>query len=347
MKQIRISLISLFCVILCSCALLGLLFDPSIEEEKADRFFTATHHQLLRIFTKEEKLGYIYDNGIFVKKVWGGTKIKPQATGQTIKLTYTKKDFDSLKLILGEELSLGPGLENVHHVVLQLEDIYKYELIDFQPLIEYMGENDLDLLGKEFVVSMLKVSKFSVRGYQKVMGEFGAEYRPYPFVKIKGSTGMSSERGEEQIGYNLFVGCKVYSGKKWVENFNAMPKLDVWITKPTNNITIKRVRARVEGSILQYNTIADEYKNKLRLYIMTRDEYKDNWILQSKARIDTGGNFEGIVKLGSLEKGNGHRYSIATFVTYFKINRKVNSTIPFLPFNKGKYIVNVKRDDDF
>ena len=203
------------------------------------------------------------------------------------------------------------------------------------------------MLQKPFVISMIKVSKFGIEAYQKVIGEFGAEYRPYPFLKIKGSSGITSKEGEEQTGYNVFIGYKLYTGSDWIQDFSKMPKADILITDPNPNQMIDRVRARVRGSIINYHKIPDEYRNKIQLYLMIRNEYKDHWILQSKARIDTQGHFEGIVKLGTLEEGDGHRYSIAAFVSYFKINRKINSKIPLLPFNKGKYIINVKREDDF
>ena len=339
--------IALFVMIihLPSCALFGMLFTPNIEGEKKDRFLTATDHQLLKIYSKEEKLGYVYDNNIYVKKVWGGKKIC-QPTGQSIKLTYTQKDFDNLKVLLGDDLSLGPGLENIHHLELYLEDIHKCELIDIQPQIEYMGKEYTDLLRKPFIASMIKVTKMSIKAYQKVIGEFGAEYRPYPMIKLKGSTGTSSGREEEQVGYNVFVGYKTYDGSEWMQSFENMPKIDLWILRPEKNSIIKRDRVRITGSIVNYNKIEDDYKNRLRVYLMVRDEYFDNWILQSKTRVDNEGYFEGIVKLGTPESGDGHRYSIAAFATYFEINREVNSEIPDLPFNKGKYIINVTRKDD-
>ena len=115
MKIIQSFFLLIAALSLHGCALLGLLFEPNLEEEKKDRFLAATGHELLQIYTKEEKLGYVYDNNVLIKKVWGGKKIS-QPTGQSLKLTYTRKDFDSLKVILGDDLSLGPGLENVHHI---------------------------------------------------------------------------------------------------------------------------------------------------------------------------------------------------------------------------------------
>ncbi|WP_419655887.1 hypothetical protein [Desulfosarcina variabilis] len=57
--------------------------------------------------------------------------------------------------------------------------------------------------------------------------------------------------------------------------------------------------------------------------------------------------FEGVAHLGTLQSGDGHRYTIAAFVTYFQIIREVNSSIPILPFNKGKDIISVSRKDFF
>lgn len=331
---------------LCSCALFSMLFEPDIQKEKEERFEQATGHQLLKIPLKEDKLGYIIDNGVFVKKVWGG-KIVHSATGQNISLSYKREDFDKIKLFLGDDFSLGPELENVHHVVISLEDIQQYQLVDFQPLIEYMGQENLPLLQRDFVVSMLKVSKFNVTAFQKRAGEFGAEYHPYPMIKLRGSTGTGVQREDQQVGYNIFVGYKPYNGSEWLKNFEEMPKLDVWITQPDNNAIVKEVRARIRGTILRYPKLEDVYRNALRLYIMTRDEYEDQWILQPETRIDTDGNFEGVVRLGTLEAGNGHRYSVTAFATFFEINRDANPKIAFLPFNKGKYVINVKREDNF
>ena len=180
------------------------------------------------------------------------------------------------------------------------------------------------------------------------MGQFGAEYRPYPMLKVGGKTGVSVHRKDEQIGYNVFIGYKLYNGSSWWDNnFESLPKVGVIINQPENESSIDRVRARVKGRIAQYNNLPEDDRNSLRMYIMTRSEYEDDWTLQSKATVDTEGLFEGIIKLGTLEKGNGHRYSVAAFVTYFDINRDVNSKIPFLPFNKGKYVIRVKREDNF
>ena len=345
MRTLNIQWILLLALATSSCALLSIL-SPDLQEEKEDRFRRATGHELLKIYNKEEKLGYVYDKGTLIKRVWGGEKVV-QPTGQSIKLTYTREDFDKLKLLLGDDLSIGPGLENVHHIVVYLEDIHKYELTNIQPLIEYTGKESAELLQRPFIVSMLKVSKLSIEAYQKFAGEFGAEYRPYPMVKLRGSTGTSSQRKEEQVGYNIFIGYKLYDGSKWVQDFEDMPKLDVWIVRPKPDATIDGVRVRIVGTVLQYHKLQEEYQNRLRLYLMVRDEYQDQWLLQPKARLDTEGRFESIVRLGTLEKGDGHRYSIAVFATYFEINRKVNTIIPFLPFNKGKYIINVTRRDNF
>ncbi len=336
----------LCCFLLCSCAFLGRLIDPDLETIKKDRFLSSTGHEMLKILFKEDRLGYIYENDFFVKKVWGGNVVT-QAIGQNIEINYTKNDFDKLKLLLGDDLSLGPELENIDYITLKLEDIKRHELVDFQPLIEYMGKDEMETLKKPFVVSMLNVSKFSVEAYQKTTGEFGAVYRPYPGITLKGSTGTSGKKEDKQTSYNVFIGYKLYDGYRWIDNFQNMPKVDIWILAPKNDEIVNRVRTRVKGSLPYYSTIEEDYKNKLSLYIMTQNEYQDDWILQSKVRIDTQGFFEGIVKLGELEQGNGHRYSIAVFATYFKINREVNSKIPFLPFNKGKFVINVKREDDF
>ena len=346
MRLQNLSLILTIGLLLASCAYLVDLFSANLQKEKEDRFLQATDHELLKIYSKEEKLGYVYDKGTLIKRVWGGEKIV-QPTGQSIKLTYTRNDFDKLKLLLGDDLSVGPGLENVHHIIVYLEDIHKYELTNIQPLIEYTGKESEELLQRPFIVSMLKVTKLSIHAYQKFAGEFGAEYRPYPLVKLRGASGSSTQRGEEQVGYNIFVGYRLYDGSKWVQDFESMPKLDVWIVRPDNSATIDGVRVRIVGTVLQYRQLQEEYQNRLRLYLMVRDEYDDQWLLQPKARIDTEGRFESIVRLGTLEKGDGHRYSIAVFATYFEINRKVNSVIPFLPFNKGKYIINVTRRDNF
>ena len=345
MKIIKKSFLLVFSL-LCSCAFLGRLIDSDLESVKKDRFLASTDHEMLKILFKEDRLGYIYENDFFIKKVWGGNVVT-QAIGQNIEINYTKSDFDKLKLLLGDDLSLGPELEAIDYITLKLEDIKRHELVDFQPLIEYMGKDEMETLKKPFVVSMLNVSKFSVEAYQKTIGEFGAVYRPYPGITLKGSTGTNSKKEDKQTSYNVFIGYKVYEGYKWIENFEKMPKAEVWITTPKNDEIVNRVRTRVRGSLPYYNELEEEYKNRLSLYIMTQNEYEDDWVLQSKTRIDTQGYFEGIVKLGDLEKGNGHRYSIAAFVTYFKINREVNSKIPILPFNKGKYIINVKRQDDF
>lgn len=332
---------------LSSCALLGLLFEPDLEEEKQDHFERSTGHQLLKIGEKEPKLGYIYEDGTFTKKVWGGKEVMSQLNYST-KLIYTKEDLDQIKLFLGDDFELGPHLKNIHHIYVNLDDIHRYQLTDLQPMIEYMGKEDRPLLEEDFVVSMIKVTRFSVEAYQEVEGAFGAEYRHYelPF-KISGSTGSTSTRTEEQVGYNIFIGYKLYNGSRWIKDFEATPKVDIWILHPNDDAVIDQVRGRVKGSILNYHKLEEDYRTQLRLYLMVRDHYyDDDWVLQSKVSIDTLGRFEGLVHLGTLKKGDGHRYSIAVFATYFDINREVNSRFPFLPFNKGQYIIYVTRRDE-
>lgn len=331
----------------CSCAMWDSVFGPNIENEKEDIFFKKTGHQLLKIYVKEDKLGYIFDKGVFIKKAWGGRKIISH-TGQDITLVYKRESFDKLKLFLGDDFDIGPHLDVVHYVEVHLNDVYQYQLTDVQPLIEYMGKESLPLLQQDFIASMIKVSRFSVEAYQKVAGEIAAVYRPYqlPMLKVKGSTGTSSSRTEDQVGYNIFVGYQLYNGTQWIQDFEETPKVEIWILNPNNDAIITRVRARIKGSIPNYYKLEEKYKNQLRVYLMTKDEYEDQWILQSKVTIDPDGRFEGIIKLGTLERGDGHRYSIAAFATYFDINREVNSKIPFLPFNKGKYQMYVTRKDE-
>jgi hypothetical protein len=281
-----------------------------------------------------------------VKKIWGG-RVQISPTGQTIKLAYTKESFDKLKLFLGNDFNVGSGLENVHHVYIYFEDVQKFDLVDFQPLIEYMGKDKINLLKKKFVVSMIKVSSFRVEAFRKIKGEFGTEFQPYPLTKAQLASGVTSTKQEEQSAYNVFVGYKLYAGKDWIIKFDKMPKMDVNIASPEKDQIIDRVRTRVRGKISNYEKLSDKYKNQMWLYLMVRDEYEDNWLLQKRATVNDTGDFEGIVHLGSLESGDGHRYSIAAFVTYFKINRDVNSVIPILPFNKGKDIISVSRKDSF
>ena len=89
-KIIVTIIIVILCLCLCSCSLLGSLFSPDLQEKREDSFFTSTGHKLLKIFTKQERLGYICDQGNFGKKIWSGKKIV-EHTGQKIRLTYTKK----------------------------------------------------------------------------------------------------------------------------------------------------------------------------------------------------------------------------------------------------------------
>ncbi|HON43767.1 MAG TPA: hypothetical protein PLR86_00260, partial [Planctomycetota bacterium] len=253
--------------------------------------------------------------------------------------------FDEVKAILNSSFRVGPSLENAHSIYLFLEDITKYELIDPQPLIEYMSPDNTELLQKPFVYSMIKVSKMSIQTRKQITGGVNAEYELSPKIAVTAGTGVGTEHTSEDAGYNVFVGQKFMEGAQWVDNFHDAPKVDIVLIKPLKDAVIDQVQARVQGHILQYHLIPENFQNKLQLYIMVQNEYEDDWILQSKARVDMNGYFEAILKLGTLEEGNGHRYSISAFATYFKINREVNSTIPFLPFNKGQYIINVKRQD--
>ena len=337
------------CLVLASCALLGRVFPPDLEEEKKDSFFEKTGHEMLKMLQKEQKLGYLCDNGVFIKKVWGG-KIEEVSVRQDITLVYRRNDFDKLKLLLGSELSVGPGLENVYYIILKLEDIKQYRLDEPQPLIQYMGPESLELLQKPFVISMIKVTRYSVTAYQQGEAELEGVYIPHPLVRIQGSTGSKSTRESDEYGYNAFVGYKTYDGSEWVQKyFEHKPKADLVILNPLENDKIPEVRLRLQGSILNYSQIPEEYQNQLRIYLMVQDEYQnDYWLLQSKAVIDRKtGHFGGMLMLGTLQSGNGHRYSIVAFATYFDINREANSKIPFLPFNKGQALVNVQRQDNF
>jgi hypothetical protein len=343
---LQVLLVVFFLSSLSSCSALHYLQAPKTKEMTVDRFEEMTGHTLLDVCTKEDALGYLYDNGVFVKKIWGG-RVQISPTGQTIKLAYTKESFDKLKLFLGNDFNVGSGLENVHHVYIYFEDVQKFDLVDFQPMIEYMGKNNIGILKKKFVVSMIKVSSFRVEAFRKIKGEFGTEFQPYPLTKAQLASGVTSTKQEEQSAYNVFVGYKLYAGKDWIIKFDKMPKMDVNIASPEKDQVIDRVRTRVRGKISNYEKLSDKYKNQMWLYLMVRDEYEDNWLLQKRATVNDTGDFEGIVHLGSLESGDGHRYSIAAFVTYFKINRDVNSVIPILPFNKGKDIISVSRKDSF
>lgn len=331
-------------LLLCQCAFLGALTDKDVEAEKADRFESATGHQILKIPLKEDKLGYVYDKGVFVKKVWGG-KVEHSATGQTITLRYKKEDIDKIKLFLGDDLSLGPELQNIHHFVLTLEDIHQYQLVDPQPLIEFMGTENLPLIEQDFVVSMLKVSKFSVQAFQQIKGEFGAEYHPYPMVKLRGSTGTSVEREQEQMSYNIFIGYNLYNGVQWIQDFEKKPRVNMVISDPLNDAKIEYPLKRVRGQITDYTMLPDQFRNQLRVYVLARNEFDNHWLLQPEARLDTKGNFESVAQLGDLRVGNGQRYTIAVFATYFPVSQEANSKIPFVPFDKGKYLINVKRED--
>ena len=346
MHKLTIMTVIISCCIFSSCSLLGMLTSPNVEKEKKDRFLSATGHEMLSIFAKEDRLGYLYEKGFFTRKVWGG-KVSEQHIGQNIELSYSREDFDKLRATLGDRLEVGPGLENIHYIVLRLEDVKKYELIDPQPLIEYMSREDSDLLKKPFVYSMIKVSKMSIEAYQKFNGDIGAVYKICEGVSIKGGSGLSSTKEESQAGYNVFVGYKLMDGTNWIRDFQDAPKVDLVITSPANNVLVKSAKGRVKGNILQYNLLPEEYQNKLQIYMMVHDESEDHWLLQSEARIDTKGAFEAYIELGTLKEGDNHRYSIAAFATYFKINRDVNTVIPILPFNKGKYVINVTRRDEF
>ena len=59
MFKFRIMMIILSFCILTSCSLLGMLTSPSVEKEKKDRFLSATGHEMLSIFAKEDS-GLIY-----------------------------------------------------------------------------------------------------------------------------------------------------------------------------------------------------------------------------------------------------------------------------------------------
>ncbi len=338
--------IFLCCLSLFSCALFGRIFPPDLEQEKQDRFLAATGHDMLKILFQEDRLGYVFENDIFVKKVWGG-KVVEQAVNQEIRIVYERKDFDKLKLFIGDDLSIGPSLENIHYMILRLENVKRYELVDFQPLVAYMGTHNVELLKKPFVASMIKAAKYSVEAYQKMSSEIEGAYIPHPMVMIKAKTGTESKNSDEQYGYNAFVGYKLFDGSQWILDFEKTPKVQVYINSPQDNEVIKNVRVRIKGSLIDYHQLPEHYKNQLRLYVMVRNEYQDDWILQTKARLDpNNGKFEAIALLGDLERGNGHRYSVVAFVSYFDINRESNSTFPFLPFNKGQYLVNVQRNDE-
>lgn len=331
---------------LSACSVIGYMTAPNAQRLAEQRFAEITGHKLMDVYTKEDRLGYLYEDGNFIKKVWGG-KVIVSPTGQDIKLIYTRENFDKLKLFLGSNFSIGPGLETVHHINVYFEDLYKYELVDHQPLIEYMGGDSLTLLKKKFVVSMLKASHYRMEAFKKIKGEFGTEFQPYPMTKVDASSGGATSSGDERKAFNIFVGCKLSQGKDWILNFDQMPKVNVKISHPGADTRIDRVRTRVRGNIESFSSLNERYKNKMWLYIMVRDEYEDDWRLQKRATINAEGDFEGVAHLGTLERGDGHRYSIAAFVTYFQLNRDVNSSIPILPFNKGKDVISVSRKDSF
>lgn len=331
---------------LSACSVIGYLTAPDAQHLAEQRFAGITGHKLMNIYTKEDMLGYIYEDGNFRKKVWGG-KVIVSPTGQDIKLVYTRENFDKLKLFLGSDFSIGPGLETVHHINVYFEDVYKYELVDQQPLIEYMGADSLSLLKEKFIVSMIKVSHYRMEAFKKIKGEFGTEFRPYPMAKVDASSGGATSSGDERKAFNIFVGYKLNQGKDWIQDFDKMPKVTVNIAHPAPDERIDRVRTRVRGNIEAFSSLNERFKNKMWLYIMVRDEYEDDWRLQKRATINAQGEFEGVAHLGSLELGDGHRYSIAAFVTYFQLNREVNSSIPILPFNKGKDVISVSRKDSF
>ena len=320
---------------------------PNPLKKQTEQFESMTGHTMLAVHTTEDKLGYILDNGTFVKQVWGGRTVVSSA-GESMEFTYTRENFDKLRLFLGDQFNWGVSLETAHHVDVSLEDIQRYEIVDYQPLVEYMGEQFADLVKHEFVVSMIKVTKFSMRAYKKVTGKFGTEFQPYPLARVAAETGGSLTDSNEYAGYNVFVGYRMYDGYKWWDNnFEKMPKVTVEIESPAPDSVIDRVRTRVRGSVKEFSKLPDAVRTRMRLYVMTRDEYEDNWLLQSKATIDEEGVFEGIARLGTLDAGDGHRYSLAVFVTYFDLNREVNSTIPYLPFNMGKQTLMVTRKDSF
>lgn len=343
---LRLICVGMMFLTLSSCSAISYFIAPKAQKLTEDRFYEITGHQLLDVYTKQNMLGYVYDKGRFLKQVWGG-KVVSSPTGQDVKLVYTRENFDKLKFFLGSDFSVGPALETVHHINVYFEDVYKFDLVDHQPLIKYMGEENCDLLEKPFVVSMIKVSHYRLEAYKKINGEFGTEFSPYPMAKISAETGGSTSQEDERKAFNVFVGYRLYKGKDWIGDFEKYPKVDVKIDSPTPDAIINRVRTRVRGRVANYPSLNDDYKNKMWLYIMTRDEYQDNWRLQKRATIDAQGMFEGVAHLGTLESGDGHRYNIATFVTYFQLNREVNSSIPILPFNKGKDIISVSRKDSF
>jgi hypothetical protein len=322
----------------------GALFDPNVESETADHFERKTGHEILKIPLKEDKLGYVYEKGVFVKKVWGG-KIVHNPIGENAILRYKKEDVDKIKVFLGDDFSIGPELQNIHHFVLTLENLSTYQLVDPQPLIEYMGQESLPLIEQDFVVSMVKVSKFSVQAFQQVKSGFGVEYYPYPMIKLSASTGSSVQREQEQTSYEIFIGYKLYNGESWIHDFEQKPSVNIMISDPANDAKLTYPLKQVRGCISDYKLLEKEYRTQLRVYVMTRDEFDAHWLLQPETRVGNDGNFEGVAQCGDLFAGNGHRYSIVVFATYFTINPAVNSKIPFLPFDKGKYLINVKRED--
>lgn len=195
-------------VIFCSCATISFFRQPDLQKKQKERFETMTGHTMLAIHATEPKLGFVMDDGVFVKKVWGGREMV-SAGGENIELTYTRENFDRLRLFLGDQVSFGTSLETAHHIDVSLEDMRRYELADWQPLIEYMGEQSEGLIQQDFVVSMIKVTKFSMRAYKKVTGTFGTEFQPLPLARAGVETGGSTTEGTEYVGYKCLwaTGC--------------------------------------------------------------------------------------------------------------------------------------------
>lgn len=342
----------LLCVPLASCALshqfcvkIGLC--KTGEETAVSCMEEKTGHQFTPFLEAEHKLGYVTQDRFFVKQVWGGNVVET-SLGQDVTCTFTYRDFDQVRAFIGSDLSVSPSLEGVDMVRLRLENIKRYELKDPQPLIQYLGEENRNDLEKPFVFSMIKASKFSIEAYQRTSFETEAAYIPHPAVKLQAKTGFSKEGSQDNVGYDAFVGYQVMDGREWLAQFEQKPKVTVKITTPVADAIIDKPRIRVKGIIPDYHTLPDEYKNQLRLYLMVRSQQLGtDYMLLPKLQIDpNSGYFEGIVTLGTLDEGDGHRYSIVAFVTYFEINRTANAKIPHLPFNKGQAVVNVTRRDE-
>lgn len=342
----------LFCMPLFSCALshqlcvqIGLC--KTGEESALSCMEEKTGHNFTPFLEAEHKLGYIMQDRFFVKQAWGGN-VAETSLGQDITCTFTYKDFDKVRAFIGTDFNVSPSLEGVDMVRLRLENIKRYELKDPQPLIQYLGEENRKILEQPFVFSMIKASKFSIEAYQKTSVDTEAAYVPHPMVKLHAKTGFTHEGSQENVGYEAFVGYQILSGKDWLADFESKPKVTVRITSPVPNAIIDKPRIRVKGTIPDYLMLPDEYKNQLRLYLMVRSQQLGNdYVLLPKLQIDpNSGNFEGIVTLGTLDEGDGHRYSIVAFATYFEVNRTVNAKIPHLPFNKGQALVNVTRRDE-